>query len=249
MNYKPYPTEFWNLIQEKVSQLKSQNKKLIAAFDADGTLWDADLGENFFQYQIGCKSVPLPPNAFDHYLDMKKINDDPQAAFMWLAQINKGCLISDVNTWAQKAFNQILPNPLFSEQKKLVELLLKNDVKIYIVTASIKWAVVPGALALGLTADDVIGVETEINDQFISDIAIHPITYKQGKVLALLNKTNGELPFLCSGNSMGDFELLKSATEVKLVVSAASADDPNYRTEMELIYEAKKNNWNYHRFI
>lgn len=249
MNYKPYPLEFWNQIQHAIDLQKKTGKSLIAAFDADGTLWDADLGENFFQYQIDNKCIPLPPNPFEHYLDLKKVDNDPRSAFLWLAQINQGQSLVQVRDWAHKAFAEIQPNPIFSEQKKLVDLLMQNDVKVYIVTASIKWAIEPGALAMGIPIENIIGIETEIKDKLITDMGLMPLTYKEGKVVALLNRTEGQYPFLASGNTMGDFELLKSASDLKLAVSAASHDDRNYRTEMELITHARQNSWLNHRFI
>ena len=249
MNYKPYPPEFWTQIQHAIDRQKVSGQPLIAAFDADGTLWDADLGENFFQYQIDHKCVALPENPFDYYLDLKKVNNDPRSAFLWLAQINKGQNLDQIRTWAKKAFEEIQPNPIFTEQRKLVDLLKQNQVKIYIVTASIKWAVEPGALALGIPAENVIGIETQVENNIISDLGILPLTYRAGKVEALFKHTANQAPFLASGNTMGDFELLKSATDVQLVVSAASHDDRNYRTEMELLSHAQQNKWLGHRFI
>lgn len=222
---------------------------LIAAFDADGTLWDIDLGENFFQYQIDNKQINLPQDPWNHYFEMKKVNDDPRNAYVWLAQINAGQKLADVQTWAQKAFDEIQPKPIFSEQKKLIELLLENSVQVYIVTASIKWAVEPGAKALGLTSENVIGVETEVLNGVISDKPINPITYRQGKVDALLKKTSQIKPFLCSGNTIGDYELLKSASHLQLAVSAASRDDKLFKSENELIQKAIEHNWWNHRFV
>jgi phosphoserine phosphatase len=219
------------------------------AFDADGTLWDTDLGENFFQHQIDNNQVSLPADPWGNYYDLKKINNDPSSAYVWLAQINKNQKLVDVQGWAQTAFDSILPKPIFSEQKKLIDLLLKNDVQIYIVTASIKWAVEPGARALGLTADNVIGVETVVTNGIITDTQVAPITYRAGKVEALLKKTNNIKPFLSSGNSIGDYELLQCATDIKLAVSAASRDDKLFKSENELLTLATENNWWRHRFI
>jgi HAD superfamily phosphoserine phosphatase-like hydrolase len=247
MNYQSYPEQYWTQFQKNIDALKASNQKLLAAFDADGTLWDADLGENFFQYQIDHKLVTLPTNAFDAYLEMKE--KDPREAFLWLAQINKGQSLEKVREWAKLAFNSIQPNPIFKDQQKLVQLLMNNGVEVYIVTASIKWAVEPGAQALGVSSHNVIGVQTEIQDGTVTDKGIFPITYREGKVEALLQRTNGLYPFLSSGNSMGDFELLNSATHTRLAVSAASHDDRLYKTEMELLSHAKKNNWLGHRFI
>ncbi len=249
MNYKNFPPEYWAEINKTIFQLKRENKPLIAAFDADGTLWDTDLGENFFQYQIDHKLVPLPSDPWKHYLDAKKINNDPRNAYAWLAQINAGQSLKQVQAWSQKAFVSIEPKPIFSEQKKLIDLLLENSVQVYIVTASIKWAVEPGARALGLTNDHVIGIETEIINDVISDKTIHPITYRQGKTDALLAKTNQQKPFLASGNSIGDYELLLGATHIRLAVSAASRDDKLFKSENDLLTMAIQNNWWRHRFI
>lgn len=249
MNYKSFPAEYWSHIETTIAELKNKETALFAAFDADGTLWDIDLGENFFQYQIDNKLIALPENPWDHYFEMKKINEDPRNAYVWLAQINSGKSLSEVKTWAQQAFDQIKPNPIFSEQKKLIELLLKHKVEVYIVTASIKWAVEPGARALGLGPENVIGVETEVVNNFITETPQYPITYRQGKVDALLKKTANIKPFLCSGNTIGDFELLQSSTHIKLAVSAASRDDKLFKSEHELTLKAEQNNWWRHRFI
>lgn len=250
MNYKNYPIEFWTEIEETIFDLQQKNDhKLFAAFDADGTLWDIDLGENFFQYQIENKQVPLPEEPYQEYLNKKIINNDPRSAYVWLAQINAGKNIDQIRDWADSAFNSIEPKPIFSEQKKLIELFMKNNIEIYIVTASIKWAVEPGARALGLKNENVIGVETFIENNLVTDKPILPITYRQGKVDALLQKTKGIQPFFASGNSAGDIELLECATHIRLAVSAASRDDKLFKSEKELSDIAIKNRWLNHRFI
>ena len=252
MNYKNFPNEYWSQIEAEIIKLKNNNSAdlpLVAAFDADGTLWDIDLGENFFQFQIDNKQIPLPQDPWAHYYEMKKVNNDPCDAYVWLAQINQHIKLSELQSWAQAAYDSIEPKPIFSEQKKLIEFFLKHSVQIYIVTASIKWAVEPGARALGLTSDQVIGVETKIVNGLLTSEPILPITYRQGKVDALLKKTKNIKPFFCAGNSIGDYELLLSSTKFKLAVSAASRDDKLFKSENELFVKASENNWWRHRFI
>lgn len=249
MNYKEFPAECWQQINSTLQLLEKSGQKLYAAFDADGTLWDTDLGENFFQYQIDHRLVELPSSPWEHYHEMKKINNDPRAAYVWLAQINKNQKLDTVQQWSQKAFDSIQPSPIFKEQKKLIELLQKNNVQIYIVTASIKWAVEPGARALGLNTDQVIGIETAVSNGLITDEKLEPLTYKQGKAEALLKKTNQTRPFLAAGNTLGDFELLQCATHIRMAVSAASRDDRLFKSENELLQKAEENNWWRHRFI
>ena len=193
--------------------------------------------------------MPLPQDPWGHYYEMKKINDDPRNAYAWLAQINSGQRLTDVQNWAQEAFDEIMPKPIFSEQKKLIDLLLKHSVQTYIVTASIKWAVEPGAKALGLTSDHVVGIETQVVDGIITEKVLNPITYRQGKVDALLRKTGNIRPFLCAGNTIGDYELLLSSTNIRLAVSAASRDDKLFKSENELYQKADEHKWWRHRFI
>jgi HAD superfamily phosphoserine phosphatase-like hydrolase len=250
MNYKNFPTDYWQKIEAALTEVKkSSDRDLIAAFDADGTLWDTDLGENFFNYQIDSKNLNLPKDPWTHYIDMKKVNNDPRSAYLWLAQINQQQPLSDVKKWADKAYAEIQPSPIFSEQKKLIDFLKSENVKIYIVTASIKWAVEPGARALGLTDEDVIGVETVVRDGLITNEPIFPVTYRNGKSEALLAKTQNKRPFLCSGNTIGDFELLECATHIRLAVSAASRDDRLFKAEAELLQRANELNWLNHRFV
>ena len=47
MNYKPFKSEIWDNIHSAIAQIKIQQaagQKIYAAFDADGTLRDTDLG-------------------------------------------------------------------------------------------------------------------------------------------------------------------------------------------------------------
>lgn len=249
MKYKTYSSEIWQHIEKNIELVKSQQNLPVAAFDADGTLWDIDLGENFFQYLIDHKLVELPTDPWTYYLELKKKNNDPRYAYLWLAQICHQQEISTVQDWARLAVETINPLPIFDEQKKLIELLLKNNIQIYIVTASIKWAVEPGAEIIGLTKDNVIGVETQIINNKITKEQKGIITYQQGKVDALLGKTKGIKPFLVSGNTMGDLQLLESATHISLAVSAAHRDDKLFRTENDLQKRAIEKSWLHHRFV
>ena len=247
MKYKDYSSDIWSRIQSTLDQVLKDDPNPIAAFDADGTLWDTDLGETFFHHQIDHKLVPLPQHAFSFYEDMKM--QEPTKAYLWLAQICKDQKLEQVHQWAKDAVRNISPVPVFSEQKKLIELFLSKGVTVYIITASVKWAVEPGAEMLGLQKHNVLGVETKVIDGVISEEQKGTITYRQGKVDALLEETKGKKPFFASGNTMGDFQLLQAATHLSLAVSAAASDDKLYKTEQELQGHAVNSQWLHHRFI
>ncbi len=248
MKYKSYPETFWKELNETLAELKKNPTPLVALFDADGTLWDTDLGENLFNYTIDNRLVELPPDPWNHYQELKKKNSDPKDAYLWLAQIYQGKSLAQVRQWADEALKSLKPFPIFEEQKKLIDLLLKNKVKINVITASISWAVQPGAQYLGLDDSCVIGVETQVENGYITTKQFGVITYKSGKVDAykLQSKT---VPFLASGNSEGDINLLEYASHIRLAVSAANREDRLYKSEYQLQQIAKERGWIQHRFI
>lgn len=253
-NWRPWSPQIWSQLEKSLElTLKETPKgqKPVAAFDADGTLWDTDLGEAFFRYQIahaGLKNLPADP--WKHYADWK-VSGDPRPAYLWLAQISKGCSLKQVRTWAQEAVKKNAPTPIFPDQQKWISMLLKNNVEVFVVTASVKWAVEPGAQLLGIDESHVLGVETAVENGLLTDKAAGYMTYKEGKPEALLQVIKGRKPFFCSGNSTGDTALLKAATHAALALGAARPDSHGedlYHSELGLREEARKHNWLIHEF-
>jgi|SRR6185312_4894937 len=249
MKYKGFTSEIWDKIHEALDQeLAETDHTPVAAFDADGTLWDTDLGENFFRWQITNRVLKnLPDDPWKYYRNWKN-SGDPRPAYLWLAQINQGHTLEEVTEWAEKAVLSIDPLPIFEDQKKLIDLLRSKNVQVYVVTASVKWAVEPGAQRLGISADHVLGVTTKIKNGVISTEQEGLITYHEGKLQALMEKTKGVQPFLVSGNTMGDFHLLGGASLLALAVGAANEGDELFKTEEQLRQESQRQGWLSHRF-
>jgi phosphoserine phosphatase len=252
----PFPFDKMLKIRKAVDAALDDGAEPLAAFDADGTLWDMDMGESFFRYQIAQNLLPnLPDEAksdpWAYYADFH--SRDPEHAFLWLAQINKGQTIEQVRQWSQAAFDAIKPVPVFEAMKDLVQHLQKRSVEIYIVTASIKWAVEPAAAFLGISRDNVIGVQTEVVDGVVTDRQAGVITWREGKVTGLLDvvaRAGGasRRPLLCAGNTMGDLALLDCATHFRVVNAAAPVGHVNRESEQKLIEIAKKRAWFWHAY-
>lgn len=249
MKYKDFSEEIWKSIEHNTDLILRQDPKPVAAFDADGTLWDMDFGEALFQYEIDHMLLPLPCDPWEHYQNLKALPEGPQKAYVWLAQIHKEVSILKVREWALACLEALKPVPIFQAQKKLIELLHAKGIEVYVVTASVKWAVEPAAALLGIPEKNVLGVTTRIENQIITDELEGVVTYKQGKVDSLLLATHNKLPFLASGNTEGDLPLLEAATHVRIAVSASSRDDRLYKTEHNLLQHAISKNWFYHKFI
>jgi HAD superfamily phosphoserine phosphatase-like hydrolase len=246
--YKDFSLEIWKTIQHTVENHIVDNRgPYYAAFDADGTLWDIDAGETFFEYQINhCNLKELPKDPWKHYHDWKE--KDPRAAYLWLASINKGQTLEQVRIWARQCAKMQNAWPLFEPQKKLINYLKEKNVRVFIVTASVKWAVEPFADLLGLHYDDVQGVETEVVSGVVTEKQKGEITWREGKAQRILRRTQGVRPIIASGNTMGDFQLLESAELLRLAVSSVPQGHENFETESILAAEAKSKGWLSHRF-
>ena len=229
-------------IKLAIDQALANGAESIAAFDADGTLWNMDMGEYFFEYQIKNNLLPnLPKDPWNYYWEMQK--EDPPKAYLWLAQINQGHSEKVVQRWAQRAFDEIPSVPVFSPMQEIIQYLQKRGVKIYIVTASIKWAVQPGAKFLDIPSENVIGVTTQVKNGIITASAEGVVTWRDGKVTGLLDSTHGKFPFFSAGNTLGDLALLESATHLRLANCAAPKDHHNFNTEQKLLQLAAERGW------
>ncbi len=230
----------------------------VAAFDADGTLWDRDAGEAFFQWQLdNCRFQGLPEDPWAHYRNWKK--RDPHGAYGWLAQISTGASLETVRGWAQSCYQSHVPWPVFRSIKNLFDKLSSAGFEVFVVTASVKWAVEPAAFhLLGVPHDHVLGIETETLPAFdggpliISDRVKMPITYRQGKADALLRATGGRKPVIAAGNTIGDIALLEAATDLKLMIQSQSplvSEDPELAlSEKKLRDHGRPLGWRLHAF-
>lgn len=249
MKYKDFSLNTWNQIQNLTEKVLNESPgPHYAAFDADGTLWDMDMGEAFFDFQIKkCGLKGLPPDPWQYYNHEKEFGDT-RKAYLWLAQINKGQTLKQVHAWAKQCKQEIPNIPLFPAQQKLIEYFQSKSVEIFIVTASVKWAVEPAADLYGIDYAHVMGIETETTDGIVTDKQKGNITWREGKAERILQMTGGKKPFFACGNTMGDFHLLECASEIRLAVASHNESEELFKTETQLTEEAQKRHWLHHRF-
>ncbi len=238
-------TQIHTLVQEIDQKSKAEAIK-IAAFDADGTLWDTDVGESFFDFQIkkNCFSKNIEAS-FEIYSEIKK--NDPEKAYLWLAQLNAGNTLAQVRKWSNRSFEKNQPR-FFKTSVEIIKALQKIGFEIYVVTASIKWAVEPVAKILNIPYDNIIGVQTMIENDIITNKQKGFITYKEGKAKALLEKTSGIKPYLCVGNSGGDSGLLACSQFKSIAYQTQNTKNELFKSEIKLQNLAKENSWIRHQF-
>ncbi len=245
-----FSESFKKEIESRILVCRKTGVQAYAAFDADGTLWDIDIGELFFHYQIQkCRLPNMPADPWRHYIDLKTV--DRIKAYYWLAQINFGQTLSQVQSWSETALREYGPIPILKSSAGLVEFLRANGVEVFVVTASVKWAVEPAAALLGIDRSHVLGMATEVVGGVVSDRPVPPATYLQGKADALLLATGGVAPIFCAGNTVGDTALLNASSGVRLAVRTQSTGDVDnhlLEDELGLYKEAVKREWLSHAY-
>ena len=245
---------FSNKLQEALKEQILATQKATpgphyAAFDADGTLWDSDLGEQFFQYQIDhCNLAKLKGvDPWDYYLTTKEV--DPVKAYLWLAQISEGVPLAQVREWAKECVEKKGAR-IFQSQKKWIQWLQSQNIEVFIVTASIQWAVEPAGELVGIPFENVIGIQTQIDDKGVvtSDLK-GVVTWRDGKAKAILERTQGVRPIFCSGNTYGDIALLETSVGARLSIQTQSEPNSLFEEENKLLVHAQKMNWPVHHFF
>lgn len=175
----------------------------VTVFDADGTLWQGDVGDELVR-DLG---------RFEEY--ERLVRRDPIAGYTWAAELLEGL---DERALLERC------ERLFARQRifDFVRPVLSRLGDVYIVSASPRVAVLPGAKALGIPDDRVIAVTRE-----------RPIPCGDGKVHHL--EARGLKPALAFGNGDLDEPMLRYA-RAAVVVAPPGIDNA-------LVVAAKRNGW------
>lgn len=220
---------------------RSAGERVVAVFDADGTLWRGDSGDVFFAHQRRQDTMPAAPLKGDALLALydAEVARDTAHGYGLMAQWNRGVAEADLQAWARDCWAAWQPSPVLASQRALVAELQGAGVEVWVVSASLWWLVAEGAAALGIPPERVIGTRTKVKDGRLTGDWANQVPYRAGKA-ALVRQFIGTDPDLVSGNSMGDYEMMLLARKLILVMNTAGPADPYYGTERELRALAEK---------
>ena len=244
MNEKHKQVEILKFQKEEqlLSKLKDKidkraSFKNLAVFDADGTLWPEDANNILLKYQIkkGLRDLkdllkPLYRNEGNRYRRCELF-----------VERQAGLKLQEFKFYCLEALKES-PLHIFPFQKELLKYLKQKDMKIFVVTASIKWLVESAVKLYDLPVDKVLGVETRLEGETIGAELLRPAPIAEFKGEVFLKHSQEETCFLAGGNTFSDLPLLKMA-EVPFVVHSASRDNENFPAEEKLKKLAIKNNW------
>lgn len=210
----------------------------ILAFDADGTLWDADVGVLFFEaliersgvrevareelaaevqrFGIEVTSASQAPSALDlaralHQAFLAGLYPDDRA-YAIHAWAFAGWTEGETNDFAAEVIQRFgLAARLRGALKPLFAWGARRGVDTYIVSASPTSVVRVGAALLGVPPERVIAMKPAATGGIIEPRLAGPIVYGPGKVDALMAARPGALLLGAFGDSAWDASLLRAS--------------------------------------
>ncbi len=110
------------------------------------------------------------------------------------------------------------------EVKSVIAYLQSLGFCCAIVSASCRWPVQAIAPKLGIRPEDVLAIDMEVDAQgVLTSTIIPPVTYRQGKLDAIVNRF-GRSPQMVFGDAITDFEMLRDATQLGVLIDRDKED-------------------------
>jgi phosphoserine phosphatase len=190
-------------------------------FDADGTLWRGDIGEDFLRYVAHERLlVGAARGVYAEY--ERRLATDALGAYAFAVEVMAGLNEARLREICRDFFSRRFAGRVFPWVRPVLERLRRTQVEVWVCSASPKWIVEAGAEALGLSAAQVIGVESEIVAGQLTSAVVPPVTAGPGKVVWLERRQVRAA--LAVGNGALDVDMLAWA-ETALVVAPYDAPD------------------------
>lgn len=202
-------------------------------FDADGTLWRGDVGEDFLRYAAATGLLPgARERVYEHYEAL--LARDHAAAYAWTVQVMAGLEEARLAPLCQRFFAERFAGRLFPWVRPLFARLEAQRREVWICSASPRWPVEAGAASLGVPPARVLAVDCELDAGRLTARVKQPVTCGAGKVTWLERK--GVKAALAFGNGDLDVDMLAAAHRAVVVGTPDGPDN-------QLVRGAKSRGW------
>ena len=215
--------------------IKSTSSQVAVAFDADGTLWSGDAGEDFLFALIDRKLVQseameaLEREALAYGVQSKGLSASLLVRSLFDAYVAGAYPephICRLTAWACAGYSEAmvrqmahgilvdakLPSRLVAETAEIVRFAEARGIPTYIVSASPEHVVTAGVKLLGLVHERVIAVEPHYAMGKMLPRVHEPIPYGQGKRSLLEAELKGRTLVAAFGDNVFDLPMLAAAT-------------------------------------
>lgn len=215
-------------VTQLVENVVRQHAGESVVFDADGTLWRGDVAEDFLRYSI---SQGLFEASYETY--ERLLSESAPRAYAYCVEVMAGVAESVLEEACSAFFSQRYSGRIFKFVRPLLAKLSDAGCPVWICSASPRWIVAPGAAALGIPLNQVIGVNCPVVDGKLTGVVDAPVSVGPGKVTWL--ERNRLRPALAVGNGDFDLEMLAFAKHALVVTPPDSTN--------QLVAEAKTRGW------
>lgn len=207
-------------------------KPRLAVFDCDGTLWDADSGEQFFDWELERAIIPSDVEhwARARYAEYRAGRVDEEIICGEMVTIHKGISAEWMARFALEFFETRIRAKIFPEMLELTRRLVQANCDVWVISSTNQWVVNAGASWFAIPPERVIAASVEI-EQGVATGRLVRVPTDERKVEAvheLLPRT----PDAVFGNSMHDFPMMELGAR-------AFAINPN--ADLEKV--ARKRGW------
>lgn len=202
-------------------------------FDADGTLWRGDAGEDLLRYLVAEGLVTSSGGSV--YGEYERILErDHAAAYAFAVEVMAGLAQPRLERLCAEFFARRYAGRLFPWVRPLLSNLGERGFPVWLCSASPRWIIEAAADHLGIARANVLGVDAELDGDLLTRRIKQPVTCGPGKVTWLQRR--GVAPVLAFGNGDLDLDLLAFAANA--VVVAPFDDPPSF-----LVQQARARGW------
>ncbi len=143
--------------------------------------------------------------------------------YTWSATAYAGHTLEEVTQWAEASYAENIAPHRFAGMEALLQGLMAAGWDVFVVSASPRWAVLPGTDRIGVPRDRVLAIEVEIVDGRLTGRPRPGITQGPGKVTRI-QRDIGRVPVFGAGNSVDDLPMLRCVSEGAVVVNPGTMD-------------------------
>lgn len=180
------------------------------AFDADGTLWRGDVGEELLRYQMHHDLLPGFVGRRDLFAEYERlVAKEPARAYAFCVEVMAGVEESALVQLSDELAASRFSGRIHAYARTLIRAFQAAGVDVWVVSASPKWPVVAAAAHLGIPAERVIAVGCGVHDGRLDGRVELPLPSGAGKVAQL--ERRGIRPVLALGNGSIDVDMLRYA--------------------------------------
>jgi phosphoserine phosphatase len=218
--------------------LKGDGRKVVV-FDADGTLWQGDLGERHL-LDVGASGLVRPTDGGQsaHQRYMSACAQDVERGYRLGTQLLEGLEETQVYESCERTWRGY-ESLLFSYVRPTFTLLRDLGAEVWIVSASHRWVIEVAVRDLGVPSHQIIAGDLNVERGCLTSHVVEPFPNGEGKARAI-EKRLQIAPRIAFGNSRHDAPMMH-CSDAGVLIWDATSHHP------DLAADAVKESWFVHK--